>query len=341
MLHVAATGESTGYYAEYKGDTTKLARSLAEGFAFQGELMPYRGHTRGQPSGSLPPAAFVAFIQNHDQVGNRAFGDRLTAIASANALRAIAATYLLLPQIPMLFMGEEWGATQPFPFFCDFGPDLADAVRNGRREEFARFPEFQNPAMRERIPDPLSDDTFAAAKLAWEDLSRKPHAIWLDWYRRILAVRHQELVPRLSRIRCGGRYEVVGDGAVVVRWAVADSNEQLLLAANLHPAPHAGFPASPQFVLWREGDCGDDGGFGPFAVCWSVETVTGTAAGSIAVSGRWDLAQRCTPGALPSPGEGRGGGLRSHRQRCELPPPTLPGNSRPSTITARAVAING
>jgi 1,4-alpha-glucan branching enzyme len=225
----------------------------------------------------LPPAAFVAFIQNHDQVGNRAFGDRLTAIASANALRAIAATYLLLPQIPMLFMGEEWGATQPFPFFCDFGPDLADAVRNGRREEFARFPEFQNPAMRERIPDPLSDDTFAAAKLAWEDLSRKPHAIWLDWYRRILAVRHQELVPRLSRIRCGGRYEVVGDGAVVIRWAVADSNEQLLLAANLHPAPHAGFPASPQFVLWREGDCGDDGGFGPFAVRWSIETVTGTA----------------------------------------------------------------
>src|SRR5271166_311233 len=244
-----------------KGDTEKLGRALAECFAFQGELMPYRGRPRGEPSANLPPTAFVAFIQNHDQVGNRAFGDRVTDFGSAAAVRAITAVYLLLPEIPMLFMGEEWGATQPFPFFCDFGPDLADAVRNGRREEFARFPEFQNPAMRERIPDPLSDDTFAAAKLAWEDLYRNPHAGWLDWYRRILVVRHQELMPRLSRIRCGGRYEVVGDGAVVIRWAVADSNEQLLLAANLHPAPHAGFPASPQFVLWREGDCGDHGGF--------------------------------------------------------------------------------
>jgi malto-oligosyltrehalose trehalohydrolase/4-alpha-glucanotransferase len=271
-LHVAATGESTGYYTAYKGDTGKLGRALAEGFAFQGEFMPYRGRERGEPSRGLPPAAFVAFIQNHDQVGNRAFGDRLTAITLANALRAIAATYLLLPQIPMLFMGEEWGATQPFPFFCDFGPNLAEAVRNGRREEFARFPEFRNPAMREGIPDPLSKETFTAAKLVWEDLSRAPHARWLDWYRRILVVRHQEIVPRLPRIRSGGRYEVLGDGAVVVRWTIADSNEQLVLAANLHGSSHGVFPASPQCVLWREGDCGDDA-FGPFAVRWSLEPV--------------------------------------------------------------------
>ncbi len=275
VLHVAATGETTGYYAAYKGDTAKLGRALAEGFAFQGEPMPYRGRARGEPSGSLPPAAFIAFIQNHDQVGNRAFGDRLTAIAPANALRAIAAVYLLLPQIPMLFMGEEWGATQPFPFFCDFGADLADAVRNGRREEFARFPEFQNPALRERIPDPLSNETFAAAKLAWEDLSRDPHAGWLDWYRRILGVRHRELVPRLPRIRCGGRYEIIGDGAVVVRWAVAESDEQLALAANLSGVRLTGFPPACGSILWHEGDSGET--FGPFAVRWSIERVTATA----------------------------------------------------------------
>ena len=169
MLHVAASGETKGYYADYKGDTEKLGRALAEGFAFQGELMPYRGRPRGAPSAELPPTAFVAFIQNHDQVGNRAFGDRVTDFAPAEAVRAIAAVYLLLPQIPMLFMGEEWGAAQPFPFFCDFGPELADAVRKGRREEFARFPEFQDPAMRERIPDPMAEETFASAKLDWDE----------------------------------------------------------------------------------------------------------------------------------------------------------------------------
>jgi len=172
VLHVAATGDAQGYYADYINDSQKLGRALAEGFAFQGEVMPYRGRPRGEPSAALPPDAFIAFIQNHDQVGNRPFGDRLTAIASPEAVRAVAAVYLLLPQIPMLFMGEEWGATQPFPFFCDFGPELAEAVRKGRRAEFARFPDFHDPATRERIPDPTAEETFAAAKLAWDDVLR-------------------------------------------------------------------------------------------------------------------------------------------------------------------------
>ncbi len=270
VLHVAASGETKGYYADYKGDTEKLGRALAEGFAFQGELMPYRGHPRGAPSADLPPTAFVAFIQNHDQVGNRAFGDRVTDFAPAEAVRAIAAVYLLLPQIPMLFMGEEWGAAQPFPFFCDFGPELADAVRQGRREEFARFPEFQDPAMRERIPDPTAEETFASAKLDWEDIERAPHAGWLDWYRRVLAIRHAEIVPRLAAIRAGGRYEVLGDGAVVVRWPLG-GGEALVLAANLQPTPVSGFPAQPGRVLWQEGEVGHDGTFGPWAVRWSVE----------------------------------------------------------------------
>ena len=164
VLHVAASNEGSGYYVDYLGDTEKLGRALAEGFAFQGEVMPYRGRERGEPSASLPPDAFVAFIQNHDQIGNRAFGERIGAFAPAETVRAIAAVYLLSPQVPMLFMGEEWASAQPFPFFCDFEGDLADAVRNGRREEFARFPEFRDPAMRERIPDPLAEATFRSAK---------------------------------------------------------------------------------------------------------------------------------------------------------------------------------
>ncbi len=270
VLHVAASGETKGYYADYKGDTDKLGRALAEGFAFQGELMPYRGRPRGTPSADLPPTAFVAFIQNHDQIGNRAFGDRVTNFAPAAAVRAIAAVYLLLPQIPMLFMGEEWAAAQPFPFFCDFGPELADAVRKGRREEFARFPEFQDPAMRERIPDPMAEETFASAKLDWEDIERSPHSGWVDWYRRILAIRRAEIMPRLSAIQAGGRYEVLGDGAVVVRWRLG-GDDTLALAANLAATPAPGFSLEPGRVLWQQGEAAPDGLFGPWTVRWSIE----------------------------------------------------------------------
>jgi malto-oligosyltrehalose trehalohydrolase len=270
VLHVAASGETKGYYADYESDTKKLGRAIAEGFAFQGELMPYRGRPRGAPSADLPPTAFVAFIQNHDQVGNRAFGDRVTDFAPTEAVRAIAAVYLLLPQIPMLFMGEEWGAAQPFPFFCDFAPELADAVRKGRREEFARFPQFQDPAVRERIPDPMAEETFASAKLGWDDITRAPHAGWLEWYRRVLATRHAEIVPRLAAIRAGGRYEVLGRGAVIVRWPLG-AGDALILAANLAATPAPGFPAAPGRVVWQEGETDTDGTFGPWTIRWSVE----------------------------------------------------------------------
>ena len=270
VLHVAATGETKGYYADYKSDTEKLGRALAEGFAFQGELMPYRGRPRGAGSADLPPTAFVAFIQNHDQIGNRAFGDRVTDFAPAEAVRAIAAVYLLLPQIPMLFMGEEWGSSRSFPFFCDFGPELADAVRQGRREEFARFPEFQDPAMRQRIPDPTAEETFASAKLDWEEIERTPHSGWLDWYSRVIATRRAEIAPRLSTIRAGGRYEVLGDGAVLVQWPLG-AGETLVLAANLTVRPTPGFPAEPGRVLWQEGEAGHDGTFEPWTIRWSVE----------------------------------------------------------------------
>ena len=135
VLHTAATLETNGYYGDYEGDTEKLGRALAEGFAFQGEIMQARNSARGEPSAELPPGAFIAFMQNHDQIGNRAFGERINAIASQEAVHAIAAIYLLLPQTPMLFMGEEWGSSQPFPFFCDFEGELGEsgAKRTSRR----------------------------------------------------------------------------------------------------------------------------------------------------------------------------------------------------------------
>ena len=267
VLHTAASGERSGYYGDYAGNTDMLGRAVAEGFAFQGELMPYRGHPRGEPSGGLAPTAFVSFIQNHDQVGNRAFGDRITAFAPPEAVRAIAAVYLLAPQIPMIFMGEEWGAAQPFPFFCDFAPPLADAVRNGRRAEFARFPEFQDPEQRERIPDPTARETFLSAKLRWEDAREGVHAHWHDWYRRVLAVRHAEIIPRLRRAG-SGRFEILDELAIRVRWSL-EGESQLLLTANLKATAVAGVELPPGRTLWSEGSLGD-GAVGPWTVVWML-----------------------------------------------------------------------
>jgi malto-oligosyltrehalose trehalohydrolase len=277
VLHVAATGEDAGYYADYVDDPIKLGRALAEGFAFQGEMMNYRGHPRGEPSGVLPPTAFVAFIQNHDQIGNRAFGDRLTAIASPRALRALTAVYLLLPQVPMLFMGEEWHASQPFPFFCDFEGELADAVRQGRRQEFARFPEFQSEAARERIPDPQAESTFASAKLDWTDLENPKHRVWFDFYRRLLARRRESVVPLLPGIGPhAATYEVLGPSAVTVRWQYHRGAEHgvLTLAANLSGEPVSGFHVDPGRTLWQEGRSNENGVGEPWSVRWSLDQRT-------------------------------------------------------------------
>ncbi|MBE7209949.1 MAG: malto-oligosyltrehalose trehalohydrolase [Gluconacetobacter diazotrophicus] len=262
VLHCAATGERTGYYEDYQGNTVLLGKALAEGFAYQGQMMPYRGSPRGEPSFALPPGAFVAFIQNHDQIGNRAFGDRLTDTASPEAMRALAAVYLLLPQCPMLFMGEEWGSRVPFPFFCDFDGELADAVRKGRREEFSRFPEFQDPEQRDRIPDPLAVGTFTSAKLDWD----RAEGGTLEHYRSLIRARRERLVPLLPAIDRGGSWTLFGDGAVQVRWLAGERT--LALTANLSEET-VPFPAAHGEVLWTEGAVGEE--FGPWSVRWTVE----------------------------------------------------------------------
>lgn len=269
VLHTAVTGEDAGYYADYCGDTTKLGRALAEGFAFQGEVMAYRGRTRGDASGRLPPAAFIAFLQNHDQIGNRAFGDRILMTAPAEALRAAAAVYLLCPQIPMLFMGEEWNTATPFPFFCDFPSPLAEAVREGRRMEFSKFPAFQDPKQREHIPDPQREDTFMSAKLHWEELAEPPHTDWLEWRREILKRRRHFILPFCRQLKRAGRYKVVGPGAVVVWWPGASA--ELVLAANLSASPVAGYAPLPDWLIWQEGETVNQGRtLQPWTVVWST-----------------------------------------------------------------------
>ena len=269
VLHTAATSEGAGYYADYLGDTDKLGRALAEGFAFQGELMAFRGSPRGEPSGSLPPDAFVGFVQNHDQIGNRAFGDRLVSIASGDALRAVTATLLLLPQIPMLFMGEEWGTAKPFPFFCDFSGELGEAVRKGRREEFKHDPALRAVEGRAEVPDPQSVATFESAKLDWTEIDQAPHRTTLEWYRRILEVRKHHIAPLTAKIMRGGTYVPIGSLAVSVTWQ-ATAEVTLRLDINLKAEEQRGFAPADDRVVWQEGAGDASGTLGPWSIRCSV-----------------------------------------------------------------------
>jgi malto-oligosyltrehalose trehalohydrolase len=196
-LHVMVTGETSGYYEDYLPPQRHLARCLTEGFAFQGGFSPYRGRARGEPSAGLPPTSFVGFLQNHDQVGNRALGERIAALATPEAVRAATAVLLLAPSLPMIFMGQEWAAPEPFLFFSDLGPDQGPLVSEGRRREFARFPEFTHPDARARIPDPQAEATRARSVLDWRRVQEAPHADWVAFHRRLLEVRAREIVPLL------------------------------------------------------------------------------------------------------------------------------------------------
>jgi malto-oligosyltrehalose trehalohydrolase len=233
-LHVIATGEEDGYYRDYAAAPVRdFARGLAEGFVFQGQPSPFReGRPRGEPSEDLPPVAFVAFAQDHDQIGNRALGERLVVLADAPLLRALVSCVLLAPQMPMLFMGEEFGASTPFLFFCDFHGELARAVREGRRLEFARFGRFRDPAMRDTIPDPNAPATFANSKLDWNDARSPEGETWRAFYRRCLAIRHRRVVPLLRGMREGGSFDVEADTLIRVTWPT-QSGVRLHLVANL------------------------------------------------------------------------------------------------------------
>lgn len=235
VLHVLTTDEKSGYYRDYADRTMQhLARCLGEGFAYQGDPSPYReGRARGEPSADLPLTAFVNFLQNHDQVGNRAFGDRLSTLTSAEALRAATALFLLAPSPPLLFMGQEWACRQPFLFFCDFEPDLAVKVTEGRRREFAGFPEFSDPKAREKIPDPALEKTYRQSILDWSALQTEEARQWLELHRHLLALRRREIAPRLSGIQGGSaRASSLGERGLKVEWRLADA-ARLILLANL------------------------------------------------------------------------------------------------------------
>jgi maltooligosyltrehalose trehalohydrolase len=185
-LHAALTGERTGYYADF-GPLSSVAKALRDVFVVDGGYSRYRRRRHGRPAGDLPRSHFLGYLQDHDQVGNRALGERSSALMGAGRLRIGAALVLAAPFVPMLFQGEEWAASTPFLYFTDHhDPDLARAVSQGRRREFAAFGWRE-----EDVPDPQDPTTFERSRLRWEERERAPHGEMLDWHRRLVALRRK------------------------------------------------------------------------------------------------------------------------------------------------------
>jgi maltooligosyltrehalose trehalohydrolase len=274
-MHVAVTNESDGYYSDYADNPVqRLGRCLTEGFGYQHDPSQYRGgEVRGEISKDLPLSAFVSFLQNHDQIGNRATGDRITAIANHRAVKAAAAIYLVAPAPPMIFMGEEFAASTPFLFFCDFGKDLAKAVTEGRRNEFARFERFKDPESRCVIPDPNSVITFERSTLDWASIEDDYYKQWLDLYRRLLKLRREKILPILQvSPKFEAVYELIGNRGLAAHWkslaaaTVGGRPATLHLVANLSDTAMAA-ENPPGEVFYSSGAAGS-----PWSVVWTIQS---------------------------------------------------------------------
>ncbi len=232
--HVLLTGETHGYYEDYADKPAEqIARGMAEGYIFQGEASVHRdGEARGEPSTHLPPTSFVNFIQNHDQIGNRAVGDRVTSLAKREAVEAMLALLLLSPQIPLLYMGEEDGEETPFLFFTDFHGELGKLVREGRREEFRRrMPTFVTQY--DTVPDPNAVETFERSKLPSGIADKPQRGPRREFVKNLLKLRREQIVPRFGVMRdCGGTYEMLGETAFRVDWRLGDGTK-LTVHANV------------------------------------------------------------------------------------------------------------
>jgi malto-oligosyltrehalose trehalohydrolase len=242
--HAWLTGESYGYYGDYADSARHIARTMAEGFAYQGEPSPHRsGKKRGENSRELSPLGFVNFLQNHDQIGNRALGERLTALANTAMVEAALTILLLSPAPPLLFMGEEWGAQQPFPFFCDFKGDLANAVREGRRREFAEA--YADGSI--EVPDPLAETTMQLAKLDWETMRTGAGADRLALTKALLRTRHEHIVPLLRELMPGTGMASFDGTLLQAEWRTPKAALRLAAAFSSAPPPELAIDT----IIWE------------------------------------------------------------------------------------------
>lgn len=215
VVRVLMTGERESYYANFEGNSTELAQTLAHGWLFRGQTQSATGEARGGDPAGLASQQFIYCISNHDQVGNRAFGERLSHVTPAAAYRAVSALLCLVPQTPMLFMGQEWGASTPFQFFTDHNADLGKAITKGRRREFRNFSAFRDPQVLETIPDPQAPETFLRSKLHWEEMHDAEHAGLLLLYWEFLELRRTHRVFR-GRERENRVVLDLGDGIAAI-----------------------------------------------------------------------------------------------------------------------------
>jgi maltooligosyltrehalose trehalohydrolase len=261
-LHVLLTGEDEGYYKAFADKPLQhLARSLTEGFAYQGEIFPLHAEPRGEPSRHLPPDATIFFAQNHDQVGNRALGERLSRLVGIDKLTQTMVLVLLNPHIPMLFMGEEAAAETPFLFFADWKGEAADLTREGRRREFAHFKAFSTPELRDKIPDPCQETTFAASKIDWRALEEsRVSREFRELTRKLLRIRGEKIVPLIREGVVQAEYDLLGTtgstGGLNVRWQTV-KGDVLQLVANFSGQAIARPPLVSGETLWgSESDAG-------------------------------------------------------------------------------------
>jgi maltooligosyltrehalose trehalohydrolase len=223
-------GDHEGYYADFEGTLAEVARCIERAWLYEGQATrrSQGQHRRGTPATGVPAWQFLYVLQNHDQVGNRAFGERLHHEIGVERFAAASALLLFLPFTPMLFMGQEFAASSPFQFFTDFNPELGKLVTEGRRREFQAFSAFAEAVTRERIPDPQAESTFLASKLRLSEIQTPPGSDLHDWYAALLRLRGTDRVLLdQSRERMSAR-ALIADVIAVRRWHGSD--ERLLVA---------------------------------------------------------------------------------------------------------------
>lgn len=240
---IALTGERGGYYDNYSGSIDELARTIADGWLFQGQVAPL-GHARGTDPLELEYAQFVFCIQNHDQIGNRPAGDRLSHVVSAPLYRAVSALLLLAPETPLLFQGQEWAASTPFQYFTDHKAELGRLVTIGRRQEFA----YWHDRTGAEVPDPQARSTFEASKLQWDELEQQPHAAVLELYRALLGLR-REHPALLRRDRASVTVAELPDRALMLRREGPAPGDTLVVLVNLGPGAELPVPPGSWRIL--------------------------------------------------------------------------------------------
>jgi maltooligosyltrehalose trehalohydrolase len=253
VLRRRLAGDRHGYYRDYTGSLDELSRTLRQGWLFTGQHSEHLKRPRGTDPSHLPMHRFIVCLQNHDQIGNRATGDRLNQTIDASAWRAASTLLLTSPMTALLFMGQEWAASSPFQYFTDLEPGLGALVTEGRRREFAYFPEFADPAARLRIPDPQDPATFERSKLDWSERERPPHAQSLALYAELLRLRNTHRALGAAE-ETSIETTAIGDGTLVMRRHAG--GERFLVVVRLEGAGTSGIPhddaVGPTVVLSTE-----------------------------------------------------------------------------------------